>query len=177
MAEQPPEGGGRRSTYDRWSRPPALSRRGYAIALVGPFVLAAAAFGVVSLVSSGDDSLSGTTIRLPVSGWAPTSSGGDQALIEGVLSVDADDCVYLTPLQRGGNEPDQVWAVWPAGYRATTDQGRVTIYDVDSNPVAHDGDTVRMSGGYSPADRYAGDPCLPDSGEVAVVQSDVTVLQ
>ena len=51
--------------YDRWSRPQALSNRGYLIMAAVPFVLAAVGFGVVSLVSSGDDVASGTTVRLP----------------------------------------------------------------------------------------------------------------
>ena len=162
--------------YDRWSRPQALSNRGYLLAVLVPVLIAAAAFGVVSLVSAGDESGSGVTVRLPVSGWAP-GSGGDTAPIEGVLAVDADRCVYLTPSVRGGNEPDKIWVVWPAGFHAVLDNGRVTIYDTDNHKVAMDGDLVRMSGGTTPVSTYAGEPCLPDGGDVAVAQSDVTVLQ
>ena len=43
--------------------------------------------------------------------------------------------------------------------------------------VAHDGDEVSMGGGFGPAGTFAGQPCLPESGEVAIVQSDVTVVR
>ena len=33
-----------------------------------------------------------------------------------------------------------------------------------------------MSSGYGPAGAFVGQPCLPESGEVAIVQSEVTVL-
>jgi hypothetical protein len=163
-------------TYDRWSRPQALSNRGYVLAVLVPLLIAAAAFGVVSLVSAGDEVGSGVTVRLPLSGWAP-DSGGDAAQIEGVLGVDSEHCVYLAPLVRGGGGPDKLWPVWPAGYHATLDHNRLSLYDADNHVVATDGDHVRMSGGYAPAGNFASEPCLPSSGNVAVVQSDVTVLE
>jgi hypothetical protein len=162
--------------YDRWSRPHALSNRGYVLAVLVPVLVAAAAFGVVSLVSEGDEpTISGTSVRLPVSGWAP-GAGGDAALIEGVLRVDSDQCVYLESGQ-DGDQPGKVWPVWPAGYRAVLDHNRMTLLDADGHTVATDGDHVQMGGGYAPAGNYATEPCLPDSGDVAVVQSDVTVVQ
>ena len=148
-----------------------------AVAILIPVLIAAAGFGVVTLVSQGSDTISGETVHLPVSGWAPDSTGGDTALIEGTIGVDAEKCVYLTTSQRGGNEPDKIWVVWPAGFHAVLDNGRVTIYDTDNHKVAMDGDLVRMSGGTTPVSTYAGEPCLPDGGDVAVAQSDVTVLQ
>lgn len=172
MAEQEEQ----EPAYDRWSRPQALSNRGYLLAVLVPVLVAAAAFGVVSLVSAGDETGSGVSVHLPVSGWAP-GSGGDGALIEGVLGVDADHCVYLTPLQRGGNEPDKVWPVWPIGYHASLNDGRLSLYDQDDKVVAVDGDHVRMSGSSAPVGNFAAEPCLPDTGEVAVVQSDVEVAQ
>ena len=130
-------------------------------------------------ISTGDDTPSGTTVRLPVSGWAP-DSGGDvpgNAVIEGTVNIDAQRCVYLTPTVRGGNEPDQVWVVWPAGFHAILDQGRLTIYDGDDKPVAGAGDVVRMTGGTTSVSTYATETCLPDSGDVSVVESAVTVVQ
>ncbi|MCB0894152.1 MAG: hypothetical protein H6529_08350 [Nocardioides sp.] len=168
---------GDQPVYDRWSRPQALSNRGYLLVAVIPFLIAAAGFGVVALVSSGGDSLSGTSVHLPVSGYAPSGQDGETTPIEGTLRVDADHCVYLTPSQRGGNEPDQVWPVWPAGYHGIRDGNRVTIYDADDHAVAVDGDVVQMSGGYVPVSTFATEPCLPEEGQVAVVQSDVTVVQ
>ena len=161
--------------YDRWSRPQALSNRGYLLAVLVPVLIAAAAFGVVSLVSAGDDVGSGVSVHLPVSGWAP-GAGGDAALIEGVLSVDTEHCVFLAPVP-GTDAPAEVWPVWPAGYHAKLDHNRLSLYDADNKVVAVDGDHVRMSGGSAPTGNYASEPCLPDSGDVAVVQSDVTVVQ
>jgi hypothetical protein len=170
LAEQDPQEQ-QEQAYDRWSRPQALSNRGYVLALVVPVLIAAAAFGVVSLVSAGDETGSGVSVHLPVSGWEP-GDGGDSAAIEGVLMVDADHCVYLE------NGDTKVWPVWPAGYHATLDDNRLSLFDPDDTvAIAVDGDHVRMSGGSAPASNYASEPCVPDSGEVAVVQSDVTVVQ
>ncbi|CAI9405535.1 hypothetical protein [Nocardioides sp. T2.26MG-1] len=159
--------------YDRWSRPEALSKRGYAIIAVLPFLIAAIAFGVVSLVSAGDETGSGTTVRLPVSGWTP-GGGGDGAQIQGVLRLDDDHCVYLEAGQDGA-DPGQIWPVWPAGFKAVRDGERLTLLDGAGRTVAHDGDRVSMGGGYGPVGTFAGQPCLPESGEVAIVQSEVTV--
>ena len=161
--------------YDRWSRPEALSRRGYAIVAAVPFVIAAVGFGIVAAVSSGDDAPSGTTVRLPVSGWTP-GNGGDAALIQGVLRLDEDHCVYLEAGQDGA-DPGKVWPVWPAGFKAVRQGERLTILDGAGKTVAHDGDEVSMGGGFGPAGTFAGQPCLPESGEVAIVQSEVTVVR
>lgn len=181
MADHPSEGAPSKAeeqpTYDRWSRPQALSSRGYVLALLIPVLIAATGFGVVALVSSGGDTASGQSVHLPVSGYAPSGQGGGSTQIEGTLRLDDDHCVYLTPSQRGGNEPDQIWPVWPAGYHAVLDGNRVTIYDADDEVVAVDGDLVRMSGGYAPVSTFTTEPCLPGSGDVAVVESDVTVVQ
>ena len=171
MAEQEEQ---EQPSYDRWSRPQALSNRGYVLAIVIPLLLAAAAFGVVSLVSAGDETRGGTTVRLPVSGWTP-GAGGDSAQIQGVLRVDPQHCVYLESGQNG-DQPGAVWPVWPAGYHATLDHNRLSLYDDHDKVVAVDGDRVQMSGGNAPVGNFATQPCLPDSGEVAVVQSGVTVV-
>ena len=168
-----PEEQEREQPIDPRYRPQALSNRGYAIAAVVPFVIAAIGFGIVALVSSGDGAGSGVTVRLPTSGWAPASGGGD-ALIQGVLRLDDDECVYLEAGQDGA-DPGKLWPVWPAGYQATREGDRLTLLDTDGKEVAHDGDQVSMSGGFSPAGTFAGEPCVPASGEVAIVQSDVTV--
>ena len=168
-----PTGEERDQPYDRWSRRQALSNRGYLIMAAVPFVIAAIGFGVVSLVSSGDDAAGGTTVRLPVSGWTP-GSGGYDALIQGVLRLDEEHCVYLEAGQDGA-DPGRVWPVWPAGFKALRDGERLTLLDGAGRVVAHDGDRVSMGGGYGPAGTFVGQPCLPESGEVAIVQSEVTV--
>ena len=160
--------------YDRWARSDALSRRGYVLAVVVPIVIAACAFGLVSLVASDDNGISGATVRLPEAGYAPTNAS-DDGLIQGVLRLDDDHCVYLESGQDGA-DPGRVVAIWPAGYKASREGARLTVYDAESNVVAHDGDEVRASGGFTDVSTFAGEPCLPDSGEVAVIQSSVEVV-
>lgn len=158
--------------YDRWSRPDALSRRGYLLVALVPFVIAAIGFGIVSLVSAGDDVGSGTTVRLPVSGWAgEAGEAGDGAELEGVLAVDDRSCVYLD------TDAGDVVPVWPAGYRASLDHNRLRLLDADGADVARDGDRVRLGGGSVPAGTFSAEPCVPDSGEVFAVRSDVSVLE
>lgn len=152
--------------YDRWSRPDALSKRGYVLVAIVPFFVAAVGFGIVSLVSSGDEAASGTSVRLPVSGWS--GGGGDAALLEGVLAVDDEKCVYVE------TEGGDVVPVWPAGFRASFDQNRLRLFDGDDE-IAQDGDAIRVGGGSLPAGTFRSEPCVPDSGDVFVVQSDVTV--
>ncbi len=160
--------------YDRWSRPDALSKRGYVLAVLIPLLIAACGFGVVSLVASDDHGLSGTTVRLPESAWAP-GAGGDAAAISGVVRLDTDHCVYLEAGQDGA-APGKSWVVWPAGYKAAREGSHLTIYDAGGAVVAHDGDQVRRGGGAAPAGSFSGEPCLPTTGEVFVIQSSVEVL-
>ncbi|MGB0099053.1 MAG: hypothetical protein WBP61_02105 [Nocardioides sp.] len=168
MADRDPSDEG----YDRWSRPQALSRRGYVLAVLVPVLIAAVGFGVVSLVSAGDDAPSGASVRLPVSGWAGGS--GDDALLVGVLSVDEDRCVYVESGQDGA-DPGRYVAVWPAGYHASLDGDRLLLLDGSDREVAQDGDVVRLGGGYLPAGTFSSEPCVPESGEVFAVQSEVSV--
>ena len=67
--------------------------------------------------------------------------------------------------------------MWPAGYHASLDHNRLSLYDENDEVVAVDGDHVRMGGSSAPAGSFASEPCLPDSGTVAVVQSAVQVVQ
>lgn len=162
--------------YDRWSYPQALSRRGYALAVAVPVLVAALAFGVIAVVSAGDETQSGTTVRLPVAGYAPDAADAGTP-VEGYLRVDADQCVYLQPTERGGNESDQLWVVWPAGYRAILDHNTVTLYDADDDEVAVEGDVLRASATTVPVGVTAAEPCLPDTGDVLLLQSDPVAVQ
>jgi hypothetical protein len=157
--------------YDRWSRPQALSRRGYVLAVVVPLLIAACAFGLVSLFASDESDLHGTSVRLPVSGYAP--EGGGDAAIRGALRLDDQECVYLQSEQGSGD--GRLYVVWPAGFKATRDGGRVSLYDENGKEIAQDGDYLTASGSYAPAGTFAGEPCLPSDGEVAVVESGVQV--
>jgi hypothetical protein len=164
MAEQEEASG-----YARWEQRPALGTRGLVLAVVVPVLIAAAGFGVVSLLARGSDTAE-TAIKVPTSGWIPGQAGGD-AVIRGTLSVDEHRCVYLQ-----GSE-GLLWPVWPAGFRARLDEaGKVSLYDGKDHLVARDGQDVQASGSYTSAAGFAGETCLPSEGEVAVVQSAVTRL-
>lgn len=104
-------------------------------------------------------------LDLPTSDWRE-GDGAMQALIGGVLQLDGD-CVVV------GGRP----IVWPADYSATVDpSGVLTLRGPDGAVVAHGGDRVEMGGGWldGPRDPH---PCLPASGEVPYVQSEVTVVR
>ena len=156
------------SSHPSWDQKPALGRRGMVLAVLIPVLIAAAGFGAGVVIARGSET-TGTVVRLPQSEWIP-GQGGDQALIQGVLSVDENRCVYL------GSTDGRLWPVWPAGYRAKLDEaGHVTLYDGSDKVVGRDGEELRAGGGYYPASRYVGEPCLPgDGAEVAVIQSEVT---
>lgn len=154
------------SGYSRWDQQPALGRRGMVLAVVIPVLIAASAFGVVALVSR-DSEPTATTVRVPTSEWIP-GQGGGQAMITGVLAVDDRRCIHL----EGPEGP--IWPIWPAGFRGKLDEaGHVTLYDGGDNVVGRDGDRLEAAGSYSPPAAYAGEPCVPDEGEIAIVQSEV----
>ncbi len=120
-----------------------------------------------------DSSEHTTPIDLPTGDWKP-GEGGSQALISGTVALDENHCVFLD--YPGYN--DRTYVLWPAGYSATVDQrGQVSLLDTNGTQVARSGDQISMGGGYfaAPAGTH---PCLPKSqGEVAIVESEVTVTQ
>ena len=153
--------------YAHWDQPPALGRRGMILAVVIPVLIAAAAFGVVTLVSEGTDTAA-TAIKVPTGDWIPGQPSGSEA-IQGTLAVNAQHCVYLQ------NPAGELWPVWPAGYRARLDaEGKVSLYDGKDHLVARDGESVQAKGIFTSPANFAGETCLPANDEVAVVQSEVT---
>jgi hypothetical protein len=165
LAEHGPD---EQQPYDRWSRPRALSTRGYLLAVLVPLLVAAAAFGVISLVSSGGGG-GGTAVRVPTSDWIPGQAGGT-TLIEGEMTSDARHCVYLETA-----DGQQEWPVWPAGFTGRVDAGdRVSVYDGADRLVARDGQQLRATGRVGDAGQYTGEPCVPQDGRVVVVQSGVS---
>ncbi|MDF1602324.1 hypothetical protein [Nocardioides sp. YIM 152315] len=153
-----------------WDQRPALGRRGMVLMAGVVVVIAAAAFGIVSLVSQGSDTQA-SAIRVPTSGWISGQEEGTET-IRGTLSVDERHCVYL---ETGTGE--KVFPVWPAGFYGRLDgAGNVRLYDGADELVARDGAALQASGTFQSAAQYAGEPCLPGEGDVAVVQSEVTVL-
>lgn len=158
------------SSFDRWDQRPALGRRGLVVMIGVVVVIAAAAFGVVSLVSRGTETQA-TAIKVPTSDWIPGQPGGSET-IRGALAIDSRRCTYLR-----ADDGSELWPVWPAGYYARIDDaGRVSLYDGGDRLVARDGEGVQASGSYATAAAFAGQTCLPPDGEVAVVESEVTRL-
>jgi hypothetical protein len=157
--------------YDRWSRPAALSPRGYVLAVLIPVLIAAAGFGALSLIDHSSDSGGGATVRLPTSDWIP-GQGGGSSRIQGTLNSDEHRCVYLETADH-----QELWPIWPAGYIGKVDgEGRVSVYDGKDELVARDGQQVLASGSFTSASTYSGEACLPSDGDVAVVQSTVTAV-
>ncbi len=153
--------------YAAWDQKPALGRRGMILAVVIPVLIAAAGFGVVSLVSEGSETAA-TAIKVPTGSWIAGQPTGSTT-IQGTLSVDSRRCVYLEGTK------GEVWPVWPAGFRARLDSaGKVSLYDGDDHLVARDGEAIQATGMFTSPAAYAGETCLPSDGEVAVVQSEVT---
>ncbi|MFS3128361.1 hypothetical protein ACLM5J_08135 [Nocardioides sp. Bht2] len=112
-----------------------------------------------------------TAVALPTHAWRP-GDAGDDALISGTLIADRHNCVALS--QGGGV---MTYALWPAGYSAVigTD-GAVRLKDASGTVVAETGDQLTMGGGFgAPPSRDV--TCVPKKGEVALVQSDVTVTK
>jgi hypothetical protein len=137
--------------------------------MVVPVLLAAAGFGVLTILDHTEGEGTGTTVRVPTSDWIPGQSGGSTP-IQGTLASDSRHCVYVRTA-----DDQQVWPIWPAGYTAKVDdQGRVSVYDGKDQLVARGGQLVQASGSRTSAAAYAGEPCLPSDGEVAVIQSSVS---
>jgi hypothetical protein len=153
--------------YAHWDQQPALGRRGMILAVVIPVLIAAAAFGVVSIVSHGSETAA-TAIKVPTGEWIPGQPGGSTT-IQGDLAVDGRRCVYLQ------NPAGEIWPVWPAGFRARLDaNGKVSLYDGKDHLVARDGEGIQATGTLTSPAAYAGETCLPSNDDVAVVQSEVT---
>ena len=152
--------------YAHWDQPALVGRRGLILAVVIPVLIAAAGFGVVSWISEGTDTAA-TAIKVPTGDWIPGQPVGSTP-IEGTLAVDSRHCVYLK------GTAQEIWPVWPAGYRARLDAaGKVSLYDGKDHLVARDGEGVRATGTFTSPSAYAGETCLPSDDQVAVVQSEV----
>jgi hypothetical protein len=163
-----------RSEAESPSRPPDLERRtlttfGYLVATVVPVLIAAVGLTILHFNYDPEDNVDGERVPLLVSNYIPGQDTAG-ALIAGDLTLDDDGCVRL--LQADGSE---LTAVWPAGWEATQVKGDLRLYDTDRSIVAQGGDSVQMGGTFEDVGSYAGRPCAPDSGRIALVQSDVTV--
>jgi hypothetical protein len=159
-------------------QPPDLRRRtltpfGYAVVALVPVLIAVIGITILHFNYDPEDVVSGKRVPILTSTWKP-GDAHDNALISGELTLGDDGCVHLT-----GADGTQVEVVWPFDYEATVDNGgtsqQLKLYDTDRKIVARGGDQLRMGGGYGDVGSYAGRPCAPASGEVALVQSEVVV--
>jgi hypothetical protein len=149
-----------------------LSRFGYAVCIVVPFLIAAIGFTFLHFHYDKEDLVRGTRLPLLTSDWRP----GDQAMtdqVSGELTLE-DGCVSLV-----GPDGARVDLVWPADFEATVQHvgssDQLKVYDTDRHIAARGGDRVELEGGSASTDAYAGRPCAPVSDEVFLVQSEVTV--
>jgi hypothetical protein len=159
---------------EREPQPPDLERRvltplGYAVAVAIPLVIAAVGIFALFLNYDDEDLVDGQRVPVLTSDWQPGDAGGDSAQLSGVVTL-SGGCVTV----------GETYVVWPRDYEVTVQKvgagEQVKVYDPDRRIVARGGDTIEAGGGYTDVGEYAGRPCAPASGEVFVVQSDVTVL-
>jgi hypothetical protein len=118
------------------------------------------------IAAGGTVTVTVARVPLPTSDWQP---GDDamRALGGGRVELDDDGCVHLA---HGGH---RTYVVWPQGYTTGLDGGVVTILDPDGREVTREGRELRAGGGYVPPGPYAGQRCLPATGEVFVVNEDL----
>jgi len=162
------------SSAQQTPRPPDIERRtltplGYAVATIVPVLIAAIGLTILHFNYDPEDNVDGERVPLLVSNFIPGQDTAG-ALISGELELDDDGCVQV--LQADGTA---LTAVWPAGWEATQVDGDLRLYDTDRAIVAQGGDSVQMGGAFEDVGSYAGRPCAPHSGQIALVQSDVTV--
>ncbi len=87
-------------------------------------------------------------------------SGGMDALGTFELRYDPDlNCVYFTGTEDG--DGGRTVPVWPFGFSAT--RSPMTVYDFDAVPVAAEGDTLELGGGFVGAQSVDGNPCGAES--------------
>ncbi len=112
-----------------------------------------------SAIEKGDTvTITVAPVLLPTSDW----DGGDamQALGGGRVAVDEGGCVFFK------NGEEGLYALWPKGYATRLNGGVVVVVDAEGREVAREGETIRAGGGYLEPGKYAGEPCVPDGGEV-----------
>jgi hypothetical protein len=114
----------------------------------------------------------GTGAPLPpltTNDWRP-GQGGMQALLQGVLRVTADGCLYSEIL--GASTP-RMALVWPAGYTARrTLTGEIVVLDSAGTRVLTVGDRFAVGGGAGHPPHL--EPCRPDGTDVGSFEMNDT---
>lgn len=155
-------------------RPPNLERRqlsgrGYLVWIAIPFVIAAIGFTILHFNYDPEDVVKGERVPILTSSYITGQPNAGQ-LITGELTLDDQDCMRLV-----GADGAEITPVWPADYEAAVDKGVLSLYDPERVVVARGGDTVQMSGEFQDSSRFAANPCDPETGQVAVVQSQIAI--
>jgi hypothetical protein len=162
-------------TPTRTPQPPDITRRtltpfGYAICVAVPILIAALGFTFLHFHYDKEQLVSGTRLQILTSDWKPGDDSMAAGPFQGELVLGDDGCLRLG---------DQT-VVWPKDFEATvqrvgpTDQ--IKVYDPDRDIVARSAQTISFGGGSVPVGDYAGQPCAPASGDVLLVQSEITVV-
>jgi hypothetical protein len=101
-------------------------------------------------------------IAVPTQEPAPTQLACMAALLDGVLIADPRWGVAVQVASGGPIHK----VIWPNGFTARTEGGRLALLDRDGHVVAHTGDRVQVSGGEGGAD----DAWFACDGTIVVVQ-------
>ncbi|MCW2843017.1 MAG: hypothetical protein JWN22_933 [Nocardioides sp.] len=122
----------------------------------------------------GGDAPVGIPVDLPTSGWQPGDRVDFTGLVSGVLALDEDHCVYLGGENKVGGG---VYVVWPAGFTAAITDHTLRLFDPAGRVVADGGQMVETRGGSVPASAAGSrSGCVPNSGEVALVEGTVHLV-
>ena len=119
----------------------------------------------------------GVQLELPTSNWGP-GQDAMQAGIDGVLVVDAQDCLVVETNYEAQSARSYA-VVWPADFTARRVPGEpVELLDGAGQVVASEGDHIFAGGGFLNSEdvEFAGrEDCVPTRSEVFVLQDEVGV--
>ncbi|TIC84306.1 hypothetical protein [Nocardioides sp. GY 10127] len=146
----------------------ALSKRGYVLMAVIPFLGAALLFGLVTLNYERVGTDTATSVRLPTNSWLPGQAEGTSA-VEGELTAGDGGCVYLA-----ASDGTTVWPVWPAGWTAKeSSSGVISIYDDSSDLIARTGTSIVATGTPTTSTDFTASSCAADADSSVLIQSEV----
>lgn len=147
----------------------SLSRMGYAVWIVVPVVIAAIGLTLLHFNYDPEDNVEGERVPILTSNFINGQPNAGE-LITGELVLDDQECMRLET-----QDGEEITPVWPADYEATLYRDELRLYDPERNIVARSGDIVQMGGQFQDVAAYSANPCAPESGQVAVVQSAIAI--
>jgi hypothetical protein len=112
------------------------------------------------------------SIALPTTATAPLDiENGATKFDGGMLVVTADGCIGL----RSPISGEVIVPIWPEGYSAVVENDRLTLYGPDGDAYADDREYFNAVGYNDEVPSGSDSPCLPRSGKVYFVQSQMHV--